>query len=46
VARRVHAETGRQVTTEQLRSEFNLSRRDAAGLRRQVVASAPKDGVL
>jgi hypothetical protein len=44
VARRVLAQTGRQVTTEQLRTEFNLSRRDAAELRRQVVTASTKEG--
>jgi hypothetical protein len=44
LARRVHAETGRQVTTTALQSEFNLSRRDAAELRRELVTTAPKKG--
>lgn len=34
--------TGRQVTIDRLREEFNLSRREAAELRRQVVTSEPE----
>lgn len=34
--------SGRQVTIDRLREEFNLSRREAAELRRQVVTSEPE----
>jgi hypothetical protein len=44
LARRTVAETGRQVTTNQLQTEFNITRRDAAELRRAVVTTAPKEG--
>jgi hypothetical protein len=45
LARRIFAETGRQVTTDQLRAEFNLSRRDAVELRRTVVTT-PKEAAV
>jgi hypothetical protein len=47
-ARRLHrqvvTETGRPVTIERLRSEFGLSRRDAAELRREVVTPDTQAG--
>jgi hypothetical protein len=38
--RELVASTGRQVTIDRLREEYNLSRREAAGLRREVVTLA------
>jgi hypothetical protein len=45
LARQTVAATGRQVTTNQLQTEFNLSRRDAAELRRAVVTT-PKEAAV